>query len=307
MFISKKRIRNLDHYVKNIKKDQEIILAVSINQIDSEKLQAIGFESSFESGETVLPTVMGPITGFNAEGKYIVHKDQDMETVYRQSDWKWNEFRGRDDRVEKSKIVDIPYQRYPRTFISPPSVEISIATNSNGEKLIISPVMVFKIENEQYLLHTINLFLEIFGFCELRISNLDSIIQSPVKKLNWDILPKGKRPWGSLKPLLDSLRDSATDGKKVVIDKRFESINTHNPEFVALGRAGFSGYVIFGFPQKNLFILESNQANNATYGFQDNWEYLSTLTKAEILNEKLHKVRIVHRESWFKEINRVLV
>jgi len=306
MLICKKRIRNVEHYVKSLSIGQEIILAVPVNQTDPKILQDIGFNRNLDSGETVLPAVVGPITEFNSNGKYTVHKDQDMETVYRQGEWSWKEFRGRDTTVEKSKIVDIPYKRYPRTFIKPPAIEISIAAHSNGEKIVISPSILYEKENEKILLHAINVFLEIFGYCEIRNSELESIIKAPVKKLNWDILPKGRKPWGELKPLLNELNNSVSEGNKVVIDKRFELINTHEPEFVALGRAGFSGYVVFGFPDKNLYILESNQTNNATYVFQEDWEHLSTMTKAEILNDKLHKDRLVHKKSWFNLMNRLL-
>jgi hypothetical protein len=254
----------------------------------------------------VLPSPIGPISDFNASGKDIVHKDQDMETVYRQSEWKWNEFRGRDNTVEMSKIVDVPYKRYPRTFIKPPSIELRLSTDNNGNLLVISPTLEYKKENENVLLHVVNLFLEIFNICEIRNNKLESIIKSPVKRLNWEILPKGRQPWEKLKVILDEFRESTAEGNKAVIDKRFESINIHNPDFVALGKAGFSGYVVFGFSDKNLFMLESNQTNNATYIFEDNWEHLSALSKAEILSKNLHKDRIIHREGWFNEINRVL-
>ncbi|WP_315980950.1 hypothetical protein [Aliamphritea spongicola] len=183
---------------------------------------------------------------------------------------------------------------------------MNIATNSNSEKFIISDPVEFTSENDDLLVHIINLFLEIFGHCEIRSENLDSIIRAPLRKLNWDVLPPGKKPWGELKPLVREATGNLSDGNKVVIDKRLESINVHEPDFVAVGRAGFSGYLIFGFPEKNLYILESTQTNNATYVIENNWEVLSGLTKAEILENNLHKERVFHRESWFNEINRVL-
>lgn len=64
--------------------------------------------------------------------------------------------------------------------------------------------------------------------------------------------------------------------------------------------------MIFGFPSKSLFILESTQVNNATYVLDRNWEDLSAMTKAELLNNNLHKKRLIHRENWFAEVNRVL-
>lgn len=306
MYICKKRIRNIGRYVRNLRTGQQIILSIAVNQIEPETLQKIGFSDKLEPGETVLPSPIGSISDFNASGKDIVHKDLDMETVYSQIEWKWKQFRGRNNTEEVSKIVDRSYKRYPRTFIKPPSIELCLAIDNNGNLLVISPAFECKQENEQALLHVVNLFLEIFNICEIRNSNLESIIKSPVKRLNWEILPKGRQPWEKLKVILDGLRESAADRNKAVIDKRFESISIHNPDFVALGKAGFSGYVVFGFLDKNMFVLESNQTNNATYIFEDNWEHLSALSKADILTENLHKDRIIHRESWFNEINRVL-
>ncbi|MGZ5055996.1 MAG: hypothetical protein ACXWAT_13790 [Methylobacter sp.] len=306
MIICKKRIRNIDRYIKHIKADQEFMLASPVNVSDLEVLNQIGFNTPPKPGDTVLPSVIGPITEFNTKGKFIIHKDQELETAYRQSEWTWKEFRGRDNTVEVSKIVDVPYKRYPRTFVEPPAMELSIALDKDGNILVVSPSLVYQKGQEHYLLHAINLFLEIFNICDLRDNNLDSIIKSPVKKLNWEILPKGQQPWTRLKGFLETLRNSTAESNKAVIDKRFESINLHKPEFVAVGKAGFSGYVVFGFQKKNLYVLESNQTNNATYIFEDNWEHLSSLSKAEILNENLHKDRIIHRESWFNDINRAL-
>lgn len=302
----KKRIRSLGSYTKGIAEGQPVVVSVRVPSIDSTMTTKIGFTSDLSPGETVLPKAVGSTTKFNAEGKEIPLKDEPKETHYRQQEWTWKEFRGRYDTEEKSKIVDIPYLRYPRNFIKPPAVELTVATNTDGEKLIISGAMEFSPKNDERLIHIINLFLEIFGHCEIRNENLDSIIRAPLQKLNWDVLPSGKKPWGELKPLVRKATERLSDGNKVVIDKRLESINIHEPDFVAVGRAGFTGYLIFGFPEKNLYILESTQTNNATYVIENNWETLSGLTKAEILQNDLHKARIIHRESWFSEVNRIL-
>lgn len=92
----------------------------------------------------------------------------------------------------------------------------------------------------------------------------------------------------------------------LTIDKRHEAISAFKPKFVAVGRGGFDGYVIFGFPSKFLYILESTQVNNATYVLDRNWEELSTMTKAELLNNNLHRERLIHRENWFAQLNQVL-
>ena len=73
-----------------------------------------------------------------------------------------------------------------------------------------------------------------------------------------------------------------------------------------MGRGGFSGYVVFGFPEKNIYVLESAYTGNATYIFDERWEQLSKMTKAEILNEQLQTDRIIHRVGWNRRIDDLL-
>lgn len=306
MIITKRRIRSLGTNLKAIQNGQEIVAAIPYRDEIRQNLILCGFSENLETGETILPEAIGPITKYNSKGKYHIHKDQPMETAYRQQEWSWKEFRGRYDYVEQSKIVDVPYERYPRTFVYPPSIELSLATNNEGNLIVVSPLLTCTPQNEELITHTINLFLEIFHECHILNTELQQIIRAPVKRLNWEILPPGRRPWTELRPLISKVIDQLPEGNQKVIDKRIETINEHEPVFVAVGRAGFSGYLVFGFPAKNLFILESTQINNATYVIDNNWEQLSSLTKAEILNNNLHRERVIHRETWFGAMNEIL-
>ncbi len=91
-----------------------------------------------------------------------------------------------------------------------------------------------------------------------------------------------------------------------MIEHRLEAINKYNPDFAAVGEAGFHGYIILGFKEKNLYTLESLYYGNATYVFGENWEELSKMTKAQVLNESLQKDRIIHREGWDNQIAKIL-
>lgn len=306
MIINQKRIRSIFPHMKRIQQNQNIVICTDISNIPDTDLEEIGFSSDLEPGERVLPAAKGNITLFNSRGKEVPLKDQPMETHYRQQEWTWNEFRGRYDFEKRSKIVDIPYNRYPRKVIPPPSIELSISLNTNGHKLIVSDAILFNENNHELIIHVINVFLELFGICEIRPQSLEAIVTSPVRKLNWSVLPRGRRPWAQLEPLIRPIVNNLTKGNKIVIEKRFEAINAYEPDFVAVGQAGFSGYLIFGFFERNLYILESTQTNNATYVLENNWEHLSKLTKAEILEHNLHKARIIHRANWFEEIGRAL-
>ena len=47
-----------------------------------------------------------------------------------------------------------------------------------------------------------------------------------------------------------------------------------------------------------IYVLESLIYGNATYILGENWENLSQLSKAEILNGNHHLERFVHGENW---------
>ena len=148
--------------------------------------------------------------------------------------------------------------------------------------------------------------LELFGECSVLRSNLEDIIRAEVRRLNWEVLPQGRMPWERLKTHVDPFVRRQRRGNRPIIERRLQTINGYGPEFVALGRAGFSGYVVFGFPEKSLYVLESVNRDNATYVFEDDWRRLSQMTKAEILDHSLQKDRVIHREGWPSRIRNIL-
>lgn len=306
MLIKKKRIRNVGNNIRGVARGQHCVVALRNLDRFVDHLQRAGFSAKLQIGETVLPASIGPVSSFNAEGKYDIHKDQPKEIAYRLGEWRWQEFRGRYETVEKSKIVEIPYKRYPRTFVEPPSVELSLVEDSNSGRILRAPTHEFTEANDAALVHVINLFLEQFGECELLKEDLAPVIPAKLIRLNWEVLPQGQMPWSRLQRKLRPIVERQPEGNRAVIDKRHEAINVYEPAFVAVGQGGFDGYVIFGFPAKRLYILESTQINNATYVIDRDWEDLSTMTKAELLNNDLHKERIIHRKNWFGQLHRVL-
>lgn len=304
MLIKKRRVRNLEANLPVVQQGDTVVFAIPLTEECAGTLAQLGFTDNRETGETVLPTPQGPVSQYNAEGKYIKHKDQPKEIAYRQMEWTWIEWHGPDE-VEQSDIVDVPYERYPRTFLPPPSIELSIVTNAQGERLVVSPPYEYGTDNE-IMIHVINLFLELFGQCHVLTEDLNEIILAEVRRLNWRILPPGRRPWAELRSQVEEVIKQQPRGNQPVIMKRLETINNYGPEFVAIGQAGFNGYLIFGFPAHKLYVLESTQVNNATYVFAEDWEELSRKTKAEILNHDLQEDRIIHRKTWFYRVRTLL-
>jgi len=307
MIIHKKRVRNVKRYLGFINPGTNITLGLSdINRL-IDKLSQCGFSHSPEIGEKVLPNAMlGPISHFNAEGKHIKHKDQPMETAYRMVEWHWTEFRGRYDTEDMTDWRNVPYKRYPRTYIPAPSIELQIAASPQGLPVLITEPIQYIEDNFEKIRHMINLLLELFGECQIFGDGLEQIINTPIKRLNWKILPPGRYPWERLEEHVRPLIEQARQGNRALIEDRFKTVNDYHPEFHAIGQAGFYGYVVFGFPAKGLFVFESIFTGNATYVFNENWEALSKLTKAEILSEQLQKDRIIHLRGWHDRISALL-
>lgn len=307
MIITGKRKRKLYKKFLPLVEGTKVIVGLAINTEIKNILIKIGFTESLSEGETLLPpSYIGPICRFNSEGKFIIHKDQPMETAYRQVEWTWEQWAGYHNTETKTRIVDVPYKRYPRTLVPPPSVELSIVQNKDENKYVVVPEQKLNFENPDFLMHTINIFLEIFGYCEILSESLEGYAIKNLRRLNWKILPPGKWPWNKIEQEISPIVQKITQQNRIVTNYRLKLVTSFLPDFVAIGQAGFYGYLIFGFPGKNLYILESVFSGNATYVFEEKWEDLSKLTKAEILQGKLQKNRIIHREKWERHINNLL-
>lgn len=298
MLITATRIRSLARHLGNIQPGTTVVPALVNLESHRAKLTELGFPDDLQAGESLLPPPSGPVSSFNAEGKFLIHKDQPMETAYRQVEWTRMEWRGRYDRVEVSDIRDVPYQRYPRTFVEPPSVEFTIAQTTNDGLVIATPAVPYSPDAEPSLLHQINLLLELFGECEVLDETLTPIIRAPVNRVNWEVLPRGEMPWHRLADRVRPLIDRMPSGNQPVARHRLKTLNDLGPDFIAIGRAGFRGYLIFAFEEAGRYIVESLYYGNATYVFGNDWRELSQMTKADILRESLQEDRIVHRLGW---------
>lgn len=305
MIIKQKRIRNLALHLPGVSDGDALVFSLKNLPTHQARIEQAGFTFPLAPGMAVLPTVRGPVSRFNAEGKYLVHRDQPKETVYRQREWMHKEWHG-PDQVEVTDFVDIPYKRYPRTFVPPPSVEFKLAVTTDGELILTLDPLVVNPENTDKCVHAINLLLEYFGECHILNHNLNSIVQVKICRLNWDVLPQGVRPWPQMQTLLKEGIPRFESDKNAVFRNNLAFLNDFKPSFAAVGRAGFAGYVVFGYPEKDDYVCESIHKNNATYVFAADWERLSQLSKAEILGNSLQKDRIIHTPEWHDRVKLLL-
>lgn len=303
MRIEQTRVVNPRRYLTGFDEGNLVRVCVPLAEVAQKRLEEIGLPENAPLGTRVLPARLGPISVFNAEGRYEPQTDQPMETAYRQTEWHWTEWHGH-RRVRQSGIFDVPYKRYPRIFTPPPSVEVQLQKGATGDALLVTDPMTVSNDSPADIKHAINLFLELFGCCYLYGETLAPPAEAAVRRVNWEILPPGEYPWTRVRARLREIIDQQPPGNRPVIWSRIEAVAAlPGREFVAIGRGGFRGYVIFAFPQQGYYICENIEYGNATYAFGEDWERLSQLTKKEILDGNLHEHRLVHRQGWALRLN----
>lgn len=274
--------------------------------ISTKKLNTFGFSEDDIIGTTKLPSAYNSYAQKNAEQFFTVNKNLPKETFYQTLYWTRHQWAGRGKTIEITEYVDIPRKRYHRDYYSPYSVEFTFSKDQKGITLISEPIENTP-NNEEKILNTINMVLALFGECELT-SDTDPLLpkRPKITRVNWEILPKGKYPWDKIKDSIETISRKYNKSNREMMLRNCKYINEQQPDFIAYGTAGFKGYMIFGFTERNLYVLESMFPNNATYVFEGDWEYLSKLSKAEILSEKLHKARIIHTSKWVENFNEIM-
>lgn len=305
MLIQQRRVRNLDRHLGFLQPEQPVVIALTDLGRHRDTLARAGLPGVLQDGDAILPTPSGPVSRFNAEGRPIIHRDRPKETAYRQVEWTWKEFRGRNDFQEVSGIRDVPYQRYPRTLEPPPAVELQVAQAATDVQAVITPSRAWTDGNKAALRHQVNLLLELFGECSVLTEDLEPLMIAPTRRLNWKLLPAGASPADLREQLTPTLR-SMGPRIRPVAEHRLRELESYEPVTVAVGQGGFRGYIVFGFSDGRPYVLENLRWGNATYVLGDDWEEISRLTKSQILRQDLHLERLVHTQGWEKQLARLL-
>lgn len=298
--ITKKRIQNVKPYLARLKRGERFHVAFRLGSDAQAALTRAGFPPNAPSGSTVLPARVGPVSTFNAEGRWLVRKDLPKETRFiRTILWSWQEWRGR-DTIERSEERDIYQECYQREWVPAPAIELTFVVV--GERSwVVTPLFENFAERYDDIRHAINLVLELFGTCEFIDEKKDVFAGVVVKRANWQFLPPGETPWATY---LDELRKDlfggdprASDSASIVIDRQ-DTIKRFGPEEIFVGNAGFRDYLAYVFKSRGVVVLESIRHGNAIYMFGLDWEVVSQLSKAEIISGGLAKARIIHSTGW---------
>jgi len=293
MKIKAKSVRNMSKVVKIVGDKHHIRLAISVDELTKDTLLKLGFNSDLNTGDSLMPSVLGKFSHFNVHGKEVIRKDLPKKKVSimcygTTRDWHGN---------EHSKVQTRSINKYPREHVDAPSESLQIIEFNKKQYIATSELHLLDV-NEDKNIHICNLMLECFNEFEILDVQENKIVGPKLKKLQWDILPKGKYPWSVSGKIIQGITENLPNKDQKVIDHRMKVISKMNPDFLASGRGGFSGYFVYGFETKGKYVMESIHLDNATYVFESNWESVSQLTKNEIINSNIIHERVIHNKMW---------
>lgn len=307
MKINKKYIQNVNNYFGFIEDGATFRVSVELDEVNRHKqLQRAGFSIPTTSGDIVLPAAVGPVSRFNADGKWHPLPNEPKESRYiRTVKWRWKQWSGKDSYEEMEDHRDIYRDCYIRDFIIPPAVEITYVQHEE-KHLVISHILLKSPSNSENIRHVINLFLELFGECELMHKNLTPFISIQTQRVNWRMFPEGEYPWQKVEEhLRGTLQRASGDVQEMILDRQ-KTICEYGARKCYVGLGGFSDYIAYLFEDHNLVVLESIRKDNAIYVFGENWKDFSKLSKAEVLSNSFHQQRIIHTKGWKEKLKAFL-
>jgi hypothetical protein len=137
-------------------------------------------------------------------------------------------------------------------------------------------------------------------------ANLAPVALPAPNRVNWRLLPPGKHPWAQVQAATAAGLSGFSARKRPVAEQRLQTLSGLQPDEVAVGVGGFSSYLAFEFKSAGVVVLESLVYGNATYVLGADWQEVSKLTKAEILDQQRHQARVIHRDGWATELTRLI-
>ena len=306
MHIRQSRVNSVELVLRPLLPNTRFRVVATVADLPEWKLTATGFSVPPHPGDTLLPTAVGTVSGYNANGRYVARKDLPKEERYVTTvEWSWEEWAGRDRTETRTEDRPIHRECYQREFHPPPASELTIA-ELNGQLLIISEELAKTAAQEERIRHILNLFLELFGACEIRHADLQAIMPPNIRKVNWTLLPPGQYPWSRVQLHVTQMLEDKSPRFANPIHHRLEKLASFNPDEVYVGHGGFRSYVAYLFNAKGLAVLESIMLDNATYVFDRNWQQVSQMTKAQILQGNLQRDRLIHAANWNERIDGLL-
>lgn len=303
MYLRQSRILTTKKLLNDIDENKKFYLGVKLNEKAREIIKQKLNSTSLVEGELVFPNPFnGIMSERNAIGEFVPQKDKPKETAYRPQTWEIKDWGG----YTHSGTSYVSYKRYPRVFVEPKEFQYVVTSDQEGNQFFILTQEFENSENDnENILFGANLTLEIFSEVGTFIvdSNENFIDTNTLETVNWEIIPKGERIWESFST---KTTERLSKSEQILIQERFDYINSFKPNSIRQGVGGYTGYLIFEFEDKNLFIFDSILYGDAMYIFKDDWVTVSKLTKKQIVQNNLAEERIIHNKLWKNKLHKYL-
>lgn len=249
----------------------------------------------------------GKYSKINVLGEEIVRKDLPKEQHTRSMDVpNWG------GSYNGTHTIDMPYEKYPRDYISPKHASIKISldaersTNSTYVlKFEIDTILNKKDDNfKSDLLSLLNIMQENIGDCDVNNTNTSFSKYLSTIKLSWDLLPLGNRD-----EFIKRLTKNNTIKQKDinVIKDRYDFFESLNPENLIYGTSGLQRY--FGaLINNNLVIFENVRYGNAIYIMFSDWKKLSKKSRTELISGRYGSdfERVIHTNDWKGKVRKIV-
>jgi len=289
MIITKSKILKVP---KELKKEKEYYVGVKANKENLAKLHVL----EFDNGLSLNPSPKYGITCTkNLYGFYTYNKELPKEYRYVNTiPW---EFTLRNGRII-SGYNDIYKFCIHRDKIEPYNINMVLVTNSKNEEMIVSKVNDFSLIKEM-----INIYLEVFKYCEILDNKLiPTINKLHYSKKNWEILPPGVKV--DINKFINKNNNFSNKKGAYFIKERLEKLEKTKPLEVYKGFNELDGYLAYVY--QNICILECPIYGNATYIIKsEDWENTSKLDKTNILKSDNFIKKIDHNMLWFEMLKDV--
>lgn len=293
-------VRSLTRILAEARGATEVSFFIPRTDVPLERQVQLGLSDLKDVGGCIVPGSVGKISEFNVRGKEVVRRDLPLVKKSVPTYRTWKDWHGQEHSGVQHRTIDV----YQRDYIAAPGEVIQLT--GYVDECFASRTINFDVDNEQAIIHIANLMLELFGRFFIYDHASGSVAAVPMRRLQWEILPPGKYPWKITKDIIEPHLKRLSSSDKGVIEERMRILSNYEPDFLATGRGGYSGYFVYGFESRGIYILESIHLNNATYIFGDEWEALSSLTKDQIINGDIPHKRYIHDKTWYVSIRKLM-
>lgn len=300
-----KRIRILNsnkYLISYLKENEEFYIGLLYEDfLKSQELLKYGIPTVFRENSRIVPASKGSSTKVNVNGKFVRKQPEEKEIKkvhikYKRKDGTLVEF-------------DRNYHVYVKELLHKYNSAIEFKTNQHGQKVVVSSKLIYNDEptNIYKNTHMMNMYCEIFGDFEIFSTKLEPAIHFN-KRFELELLPKGTFNDKSLEEILEiSKHYSKNDKEHGAFQKRLRTLKEYEPDIRGKGPSGFFGYIVFGFTNLNIVILETMYSDNATYVFKmDDYENNVIQDKQSAIKSKQLIRRFYHYDNWETQIKKYI-